>query len=100
MRTINISVKMRVVLLVLILSLLVSAFSLVYVDLTRPRHVLGNGSSQASAGKVSLRATLGESIVGTVSSRSVSLGQGFWHAGQAVLEEEKVIFLPLLSKDN
>jgi hypothetical protein len=100
MRTPKISVKNRIVLLVLILSLLVSAFTLAYLDLTRPRHVFGNGSSQASVGKVSLRATLGQAIVGTVSSRSVSLGQGFWHAGQAVVEEDKAIFLPLLSKDN
>jgi hypothetical protein len=62
-----------------------------------PRQVLSGGASGATAaGGVSLRATLGQPVVGVVSDGDVTLGQGFWHGGAAGYR----IYLPLVVKND
>ena len=70
----------HVLTLVLALSL-VAGLALASGDVERPREVLGAGASSATAaGEVSLQGTLGQPLVGVVSSSgAVTLGQGFWH---------------------
>ena len=65
----------------LALSLLVAGLALANGTVARPREVLSAGASESTAaGGVSLRATLGQPLVGVVSgSGAVTLGQGFWH---------------------
>jgi hypothetical protein len=67
--------------LALALSLLVAGLALAQGGLERPREVLGAGASESAAEGVSLRATLGQPLVGIVSGShgDVTLGQGFWH---------------------
>ena len=50
----------------------------------RPREVLSGGASDSGAPGVSLRATLGQPVLGVVSSGGgdVTLAQGFWHGGR------------------
>ena len=45
----------------------------------------GRGVSDSAVGTVSLRASLGQPLVGVVASSGadVTLGQGFWHGGSA-----------------
>ncbi len=57
------------------------------------REVLAGGASASVAGNVSLRATLGQPIVGTVSGGGVTVSQGFWHGG------EYRLYLPLVLKN-
>jgi len=63
-------------------------------DLARPRWVLSGGASDAAVGDLTLRATLGQPMVGVVTSSGgdVTLGQGFWHGGIAGY----AIYLPLV----
>ena len=49
----------------------------------RSRWVLGGGASDSAGGDVTLRATLGQPVVGVVASGGglITVGQGFWHGG-------------------
>ncbi len=71
----------HVSLLVLVMTLGLAGLVLADSRLERPRQVLGSGASDAMGGAVRIRATLGQPVVGGISSRGVTLGQGFWHGG-------------------
>jgi len=73
--------KILILALVLALSLVVAGLALANGDLARPRWVLSGGASDSAAGNLTLRATLGQPVVGVVSGGDVTLGQGFWHGG-------------------
>ena len=75
-------IKILILILVLTLSLVVVGLALANGGLELPRWVLGGGASDSTAGDVSLQATLGQPVVGVVSSGDVALGQGFWHGGR------------------
>ena len=45
--------------------------------------MLSGGASDSTAGGITLRATLGQPVVGVISGGDVALGQGFWHGGAA-----------------
>jgi hypothetical protein len=81
--------------LALALSLVVTGLALANGSVERPRQVMGGGASHTVAGDVSLRATLGQPVVGVVSGGDVTLGQGFWHGSAA----EHHIYLPLIVSD-
>jgi hypothetical protein len=87
-------IKLLILALVLALSLLAAGAALADNGFELPRWVLGSGATDATAGSVSLHATLGQPIVGVVSSGQVSLGQGFWHGGSRGQD----IYLPLVLK--
>jgi hypothetical protein len=72
--------KTNVLILALVLALILAAAAVALANssLTRPREVLGGGASDSAAGDVTLRATLGQPVVGIVSGGDVTLGQGFW----------------------
>jgi hypothetical protein len=84
----------HVSLLVLALSLALAGLALADSHLERPQQVLGSGASDATGGAVRIRATLGQPVVGGISSRGVTLGQGFWHGGTYR------IYLPLVMCNN
>ncbi len=87
--------KILILALVLSLSLVVAGAALANSDLDLPRWALGGGASDSAADGVTLRATLGQPVVGVVSSGNVTLGQGFWHGG-SLPEGGHDIFLPLV----
>ena len=72
--------KTNMLILALVLALILAAAGVALANgsLTRPREVLGGGASDSAAGDVTLRATLGQPVVGIVSGGDVTLGQGFW----------------------
>ncbi len=88
--------KVLILALVLTLSLVVAGLALANGAVERTREVLGGGASDsATAGGTALRATLGQPVVGVVTSSggAVTLGQGFWYGGAAA---EYTIFLPFV----
>lgn len=84
--------KVLTLALVLALFLVVPGVALANDDIARLRWVLSGGASDSSAGDVTLRATLGQPVVGVVSGGDVTLGQGFWR----VAAVEYKIYLPLI----
>jgi len=70
--------NMLILALVLALILAVAGVALANGSFELPRWVLGGGASDSAAGDVTLRATLGQPVVGVVSGGDVTLGQGFW----------------------
>ena len=85
--------KILILALVLSLSLVVAGAALANNGIELPRWALGGGASDSAADGVTLRATLGQPVVGVVSSGgSVTLGQGFWHGVRYRL------YLPLIQR--
>ncbi len=80
---------------ILILSLVVTGLVLANGGVELPRWVLGGGASDSAAGSVTLRATLGQPVVGLVSGGNVTLGQGFWRGG-SLAQGEYDVYLPLV----
>jgi hypothetical protein len=88
--------KVPILALALALSLMVVGLALANAGVEWPREVLGGGASDSAADGVTLRATLGQSLVGVVTSGSgdITLAQGFWHGG-SLPDGEYDIYLPL-----
>ena len=76
--------KILILILTLALSLVATGLALANGGVELPRWALGGGASDSAAGGVSLRGTLGQPVVGVVTSGGgdVTLGQGFWHGGR------------------
>lgn len=91
--------KTKILILTLVLALFLAATSVVLANngIELPRWVLGGGASDSAGGDTTLRATLGQPVIGVVSSGDVSLGQGFWHGGD-LPEGEYHIYLPLVQR--
>jgi len=87
--------KMLILALVLALILAAAAVALANGGLARPREVLGGGASDSAAGDVTLRATLGQPVVGIVSGGDVTLGQGFWRGAAPGYKS----YVPLVMRD-
>jgi len=68
-----------------------------------PWEVLGSGASDSAATGVSLRATLGQPVVGIVTASGangdITLGQGFWHGGITPATDYKV-YLPVVFRNH
>jgi hypothetical protein len=90
--------KVLILVLVLALSLVVVGVALANNGVERPRWVLSGGASDAAVGNVTLRATLGQPIVGTVSASAadITLGQGFWRGGSLFGGYD--VYLPLIQR--
>ena len=77
--------KLLILALVLAVTLCLTAagLGLAAGDLDLPRWVLSGGASDSVAGDITLRATLGQPVVGVITSGGgqVTLGQGFWLGG-------------------
>ena len=88
--------KVLILALVLALFLVVAGVALANGGLALPRWVMGGGASDSAAGGVTLRATLGQPVVGVVTSGGgdVTLGQGFWHGATPGYN----IYLPLVMR--
>jgi hypothetical protein len=90
--------KTLVLALVLALLLFVASVALANGGVERPRAVLGGGATDSSASGVTLRATLGQPVVGLASSSGeITLGQGFWHGG-SLPEGLYHVCLPLVTR--
>ena len=91
--------KTKILILVLILLMATAGAALASASIELPRWVLGGGASNATAGSVGLRGTLGQPVVGVVtgSGGDVTLGQGFWHGG-SLSGGGYAIYLPLVLK--
>jgi hypothetical protein len=93
------AMKTKNLILMLALALLVAAAGLVSADaddVARPRWVLSGGATDAAGGDgITLRASLGQPIVGVVASgdEAITLGQGFWHGGAL---DGVTVFLPVV----
>ena len=92
--------KTKMLILALVLALFLAAagvaaarVALANGGLARPREVLSGGASDCSGGDVTLRATLGQPVVGVVSGGDATLGQAFWHGGAPGYES----YLPLVT---
>jgi hypothetical protein len=85
--------KAKILILALVLALILATAGVALANggVERPRWVLSGGASDSGAGGVSLRATLGQSIVGVVSGGDITLGQGFWGRGAVRYR----VYLPL-----
>jgi hypothetical protein len=92
--------KSQVPILALALLLALAGLALTHSSVERPRAVLSGGASESATGDhaIALRATLGQPVVGVVSSHDgeIALGQGFWHEG-ALPEGGYHIHLPLVT---
>ena len=87
--------KTKILILMLVVVLILAATSVALADnVEMPGWVLGSGASESAALNISLRATLGQPVVGIVAAGDVSLGQGFWHGGVAVTVQN--IYLPMV----
>ena len=84
--------KIRIAVLVLVLSLILVGAALADNEFQVPRWVLGSGASESTSSSVTLNATLGQPFIGLVSSGDTSLEQGFWHGSSPS------IYLPLVQK--
>jgi hypothetical protein len=87
--------KPKMLILALVLALMVFGLALANNSVELPRWVLGGGASDSAAGNVTLRATLGQPVVGVVSGGDVTLGQGFWHGATSGHN----IYLPLIASN-
>jgi hypothetical protein len=89
--------KTKILMLALLLALLLAVAGVALANgvVERPREVLSGGASDSAGGDVRLRATLGQPMVGVVSSGGgdVTLGQGFWHGAWYH------IYLPLVTRN-
>ena len=87
--------KTRILILALALLLSVAGAVLAKGVGEQPREVLSGGVSDSAAGDVTLQATLGQPVVGTVTSGGggVTMGQGFWHGAPYHF------YVPLVFKD-
>lgn len=88
--------KIKILILALTLFLAVAGLAAANGVVELPRWVLSGGASDSAAGEIALRATLGQPVVGVITSGGgdVTLGQGFWHGG--LLDDRYAIFLPLV----
>ena len=91
----------KILILTLMLVLLLTAGGVALAQggsVERSRWALGGGASDSAGGDVTLRATLGQPVVGVVTSgggQQVILGQGFWHSG-GLAGDGYDIYLPLV----
>jgi hypothetical protein len=91
--------KVKIWVLVLALFLTMAGVALAS-DVDLPRWVLSGGATDATTGGgTTLRATLGQPVVGLVASSGgeVTLGQGFW-CGGSLPEGLYRVYLPLVEK--
>ncbi len=89
--------KTKVLILALVLALFLAAAGVALANdgVELPRWALGGGASDAAVGGTTLRATLGQPVVGGVSGGDVTLGQGFWGGTTPGYN----IYLPLVIRD-
>jgi hypothetical protein len=90
--------KVLIPVLALVLSLAVVGLALAQNGIERPRWVLGGGASDSTdGGRVALRATLGQPVVGAITSGGgdVTLRQGFWYGAKPGYG----IYLPLVIRN-
>lgn len=89
--------KTKILILVLVLSLVLTGLALANDGIELPRWVFGSGGTNSIGGSLTLRASLGQPVVGIVSNGEVTLGQGFWPGG-SLAKDDFYIYLPLILK--
>ena len=89
--------KTKILILALVLFLAAAGAAVANGGVELPRWVLSGGASDsAGGGGITLRATLGQPVVGVVASGSgdITLGQGFWCGATPGYD----IYLPLVMR--
>ena len=91
--------KILTLVLVLVLAMFLGITSVVLANdgLELSRWVLGGGVSDSCGSDITLKATLGQPVVGIVSFGDLTMGQGFWnsyHHSEALND----IYLPLVQR--
>ncbi len=81
--------------LVLVLWLAAAGLAGANSSVNRPREVMASGGTSVTAGSVTLRATVGQPLVGVRTAGNVQLGQGFWH-GQEI---RYLLHLPVVLRE-
>lgn len=96
MKTRN-QITFGVLILALALGLLLAGLALANSGPEPVRAVLGGGASDSAAPGLTLRATLGQPVVGVVSAPGgdITLGQGFWGLGPPYS-----IYLPVVLRNH
>lgn len=89
--------RMRILALVLILTLIAAGLAVANSNTGLSRWVLGSGSSDSSAGDATIRGTIGQPVVGVVTTGNITLGQGFWLGG-LLPGSGSDTYLPLIQK--
>jgi hypothetical protein len=89
--------KAKILILALVLALFLAAAGVALANdgVEWPREVLGGGASDSAVGGTTLRATLGQPVVGVISGGDVTLGQGFWGGATPGYN----VYLPLVIRD-
>ena len=88
--------KTKILILVLALFLVVTGVALANGVVELPRWVLGSGGEPSSGGNISLIDTIGQPVIGPSSGGDVSLQAGYWVGRSSVIEEETLVYLPLV----
>jgi len=86
--------KILILATVLVFSLVVFGLAFANGGIELPRWVLGGGGADTTAGDVTVRVTIGQPVVGVISSGEVTLEQGFWQVGGGIYN----IFMPLIQR--
>jgi len=90
--------KTKILILALVLALFLAAtgaaLAIGIVEL--PRWVLSGGGGPSSGGNLSLNDSIGQPVIGPSSGGDVSLEVGYWVGRRSVIEEEFVVYLPLV----
>ena len=89
--------RTKILILVLALFLLMTGVALANGGVEMPRWLLSGGASDSAAGDVTLHASLGQPVVGVISSGEVAVGQGFWPGGVLPIGVNG-IYLPLVQR--
>ena len=89
--------RMLILALVLVLILIAAGLAVANSNTGLSRWVLGSGSSESIAGDVAIRGTIGQPVVGVVTTGNLTLSQGVWLGG-LLPGSGSATYLPLIQK--
>ena len=87
--------KMKILILVLVLAsvLMTTGGVLANGGFSLSRWVLSGGASDSTIGNVTIRASLGQPVIGVITNGDSKLSQGFWYE-----DGRSFLYLPLVKR--